>query len=127
MMQFLINACSRENFIGRLGAYMEVSCCGSLPGLLLRCGGLGGLITAGKDNFLSDGTGEPSEREETGSALSNEMRDRDNEPENILVHGEGWNFKSLRQSKSLWILFLAFCACWKVFWLYLHQNFQMSF
>lgn len=45
-----------------LNAHMEATCRGSLLGLVLRWGGFGGLITAGKDNFLSDGTGEPAER-----------------------------------------------------------------
>lgn len=45
-----------------INAHMEATCRGSLLGLVLRCGGFGGLITAGRDNFLSDGTGESAER-----------------------------------------------------------------
>lgn len=42
---------------------MEATWRGSLVGLVLRWGGFGGLITASKDNFLSDGSGERAERE----------------------------------------------------------------
>lgn len=41
---------------------MEATWRGSLLGLMERCGGFGGLITAGKDIFLPAETGEPAGR-----------------------------------------------------------------
>lgn len=57
----------------RSSTHMEAPCCGSLLGLVLRCGSLGGLNVSGKDSFLSDGSGEPAGR--VGDKFSSFRRD----------------------------------------------------
>lgn len=59
MRQFFTCAVTIISFVD---AHMEATWRGSLLGLVLRWGGFGGLVTVGKDNFLSDGTGESTER-----------------------------------------------------------------
>lgn len=43
-------------------AHVKATCRGSRLGLVSRCGSFGGLMAVGKDNFLSDGIGEPAGR-----------------------------------------------------------------